>query len=725
MNDNETTDWLRSGEPAFMTRIRLRAQRHMIWLRHLWGKNLQDAEQGLAISHGEVERILSGTEQDASAESAFYETDATARQLGKQIRAIDRWVINDEAWERLRRDFALSEAEIDLLMLAVAVEVDPMLRRVYGYLHDDATAGSPTPWLAASLFQWSSPISFGPDTALVRWRMAWPVEGLANPWTITAPWVADPHMVSWLTQGDGGDAAVRRQGRDKSGLYEGVIYHAPANHDASAVQSVPSCEGKGTICLYPAQLAAMQAFVEAMHKKQQVSLAGEPAPVPIELELIGPEGVGKRTLATQFCRALGVGMLIADAGMLLSSDVSLPVLVERATRVARTARLTDAVLYWHDAEGVDPRVWQMVQGYSGLTIFGTSSPIAQQKRSGVARKSFRLPLLKRGTRATLWKQLSDLPIPEQVTDWMLTPAEIVNAARVAPAGAEAVVEACRQALYQGPGELFTPLPCPFSWDDIVLSPSVRQHLAELEGQARLRRVVYEEWGFERLFALGRGVTALFAGPSGTGKTMAAQVLARSLDMDLYRVDLAGVMSKYIGETEKRLKQIFDACERANVLLFFDEADALFGQRTQVKDAHDRFANIEIDYLLQRMEQFDGIAILATNRKGDMDSAFLRRLRFIVDFMPPGAVERLSLWRIALPQRTPNGEELLDQIDWEFLAGKLNMTGADIKAAALSAAFLARAEGTRINMKHVLYAARREMAKHGVVLRTDDWENERR
>jgi len=325
-------------------------------------------------------------------------------------------------------------------------------------------------------------------------------------------------------------------------------------------------------------------------------------------------------------------------------------------------------------------------------------------------------------RAALWKQLSDLPMPDQVADWMLTPAEIVNATRVAPAGTEAVTEACRQALYQGSSELFSPLPCPFTWDDIVLSPSVRRHLAELEEQARLRWLVYEEWGFERLFALGRGVTALFAGPSGTGKTMAAQVLARSLGMDLYRVDLAGVMSKYIGETEKRLKQIFDACERANVLLFFDEADALFGQRTQVKDAHDRFANIEIDYLLQRMEQFDGIAILATNRKGDMDSAFLRRLRFIVDFMPPSAVERLMLWEIALPQYTPQGEELLDQINWEFLASKLNMTGADIKAAALGAAFLARAEGTRISMKHVLYAARREMAKYGVVLRPGDWEN---
>jgi SpoVK/Ycf46/Vps4 family AAA+-type ATPase len=244
---------------------------------------------------------------------------------------------------------------------------------------------------------------------------------------------------------------------------------------------------------------------------------------------------------------------------------------------------------------------------------------------------------------------------------------------------------------------------------------------ELEEQAQWRWQVYEEWGFGRLCPMGQGISALFAGPSGTGKTMAAQVLARSLGMELYRVDLAGVINKYIGETEKRLKQVFDACERANVLLFFDEADALFGQRTQVKDAHDRFANIEIDYLLQRMEQFDGIAILATNRKSDLDQAFLRRIRFIVDFVQPSSVERSQLWRLALLEYTPQGEALLEGIDWEFLANKLNMTGADIKAATLSAAFLARTEGTRITMRHVLQAARREMAKHGVVIRLGEWE----
>jgi SpoVK/Ycf46/Vps4 family AAA+-type ATPase len=156
-------------------------------------------------------------------------------------------------------------------------------------------------------------------------------------------------------------------------------------------------------------------------------------------------------------------------------------------------------------------------------------------------------------------------------------------------------------------------------------------------------------------------------------------------MEIYRVDLASVVSKYIGETEKNLRQVFDACDRSNVLLFFDEADALFGQRTQVRDAHDRFANIEIDYLLQRMEQFDGLAILATNRRGDLDPAFLRRVRFIVEFLVPGVPERRTLWTVALPERATDGTPLLDAVDFDLLAQRLDMTGADIKSAAMAAA----------------------------------------
>ena len=196
------------------------------------------------------------------------------------------------------------------------------------------------------------------------------------------------------------------------------------------------------------------------------------------------------------------------------------------------------------------------------------------------------------------------------------------------------------------------------------------------------------------------------------------MLARSLELDLFRVDLAEVVNKYIGETEKRLAAVFDEAERSGVLLFFDEADALFGQRTRVHDAHDRYANIEIDYLLQRLDTFRGVAVLATNRKSDLDSAFLRRLRTIVDFVAPAREERLRLWRLALPSTTSTGEQITGVLDHEWLATHLELTGAEIKSIVLSAAFDAREAGELISAKHVLDASRRELGKRGAVLRVE-------
>jgi SpoVK/Ycf46/Vps4 family AAA+-type ATPase len=295
----------------------------------------------------------------------------------------------------------------------------------------------------------------------------------------------------------------------------------------------------------------------------------------------------------------------------------------------------------------------------------------------------------------------------------LTPAEIRLLANSAQGGA--VNFALRQAM-QTHGELMQPLACPYTWDDLVVSQHLERTLKDFEAQVLLRWEVYEKWGFARLTHLGQGISALFGGPSGTGKTMAAQVLARSLGLELYRVDLAGVVNKYIGETEKRLRDVFDACERSGALLFFDEADALFGSRIQVKDSHDRFANIEIDYLLQRIEQFDGIAILATNRKNDLDAAFLRRLRFVVDFLNPDKRERRILWEKSLPACAPDGERITEDLDFDVLAEEMDLNGAQIKAISLGAAFLARGAGTRIGMEHIELSAHREFAKQGQMLR---------
>jgi SpoVK/Ycf46/Vps4 family AAA+-type ATPase len=217
-------------------------------------------------------------------------------------------------------------------------------------------------------------------------------------------------------------------------------------------------------------------------------------------------------------------------------------------------------------------------------------------------------------------------------------------------------------------------------------------------------VVVDDWGFGARTSRGLGVAALFAGPSGTGKTLAAEVLAGALALDLYRVDLSQVVSKYIGETEKNLRQIFDAAEAGGVVLLFDEADALFGKRSEVKDSHDRYANIEVSYLLQRMESYRGLAVLTTNLKSALDSAFLRRLRFIVQFPFPDAGRRAEIWRRAFPAAAPT-----DGLDPARLA-QLTVAGGVIHNISLSAAFLAAEAGEPVRMRHALQAARTEYAK---------------
>jgi hypothetical protein len=242
------------------------------------------------------------------------------------------------------------------------------------------------------------------------------------------------------------------------------------------------------------------------------------------------------------------------------------------------------------------------------------------------------------------------------------------------------------------------------WSDLVLPKAQFAVLKMLAEEARNRMTVYERWGFARRGRRGLGLSALFAGPSGTGKTLAAEVLAKELDLDLYRIDLSAVVSKYIGETEKNLKRVFDAAEQGGVVLLFDEAEALFGKRSEVKDSHDRYANIEVGYLLQRMESYQGVAILTTNVKSALDKAFQRRLRFTVEFPFPGMAERAAIWESAIPAETPTKGLVPERL------AQLNMTGGSIRNIALNAAFLAAGEKQPLGMAHALEAARLEAAK---------------
>jgi SpoVK/Ycf46/Vps4 family AAA+-type ATPase len=256
----------------------------------------------------------------------------------------------------------------------------------------------------------------------------------------------------------------------------------------------------------------------------------------------------------------------------------------------------------------------------------------------------------------------------------------------------------------------------YTWKDIVLPESVLAQLREICQCVTHRYRVLGEWGFGRRLSLGKGVNALFAGPSGTGKTMGTEIIANELGMDLYKIDLSGVISKYIGETEKNLDRIFAAAEETSAILFFDEADALFGKRSEVRDSHDRYANIEISYLLQKMEEYEGLAILATNLRQNMDDAFLRRLQFVVEFPFPDEYHRKQIWQVLFPAEAPR-----DEIEFEFLAAQFRFAGGNIKNIVLGAAYLAAADGGRITMNHVMRATSRECHKIGRVFTHDDRE----
>jgi SpoVK/Ycf46/Vps4 family AAA+-type ATPase len=276
--------------------------------------------------------------------------------------------------------------------------------------------------------------------------------------------------------------------------------------------------------------------------------------------------------------------------------------------------------------------------------------------------------------------------------------------------------AARQHSSQGLGQVARKIQTQYSWDDIVLPADQKAQLQEVCGYFENMPVVYGQWGFQSKTNLGKGLTILFAGQSGTGKTMASEIMAGALGLDLYKIDLSSLVSKYIGDTEKNLDLVFREAEDSNSILFFDEADAIFGKRSEVRDAHDRYANVETSYLLQKMEEYQGIVILATNFRRNMDDAFVRRLQFAVEFPFPEEDYRLQIWERVFPEQAPLNED----VDLRFLARQLKISGGNIKNIAVAGAFLAAQASTSIGMEQVMWATKREYQKMGKLLVDSDF-----
>jgi len=368
----------------------------------------------------------------------------------------------------------------------------------------------------------------------------------------------------------------------------------------------------------------------------------------------------------------------------------------------------------------------------GLTILGGETPWepANALRDHIfVRVEFRRP--NHAERELFWMVSlngsqpvnADVNLGALAAKFRFTAGEIQDAAATArslarwrdPEGGEVTIDdlhaACRLQSNRKLAILARKITPHYTWDDIVLPTDRLQQLREICNQVRYRAQVYDVWGFDRKLSLGKGLNVLFAGPSGTGKTMAAEIMANELGLDLYRIDLSTVVSKYIGETEKNLARIFAEAETSNAILFFDEADALFGKRSEVRDSHDRYANIEIAYLLQKMEEYDGIVILATNLSRNIDDAFVRRMHGTVEFPFPNDQDRQRIWEHIWPRETP----LQTDLDLDFMARRFEVAGGNIRNIALAAAFLAADDGQCVKMDHLIRATQREYQKMGKVV----------
>ncbi len=456
----------------------------------------------------------------------------------------------------------------------------------------------------------------------------------------------------------------------------------------------------------------------------------------------GPAGTGKRSAAKMLSRALGKSMIIIDTRPLSALDNK--AFRSIINRILREALVENASVYFslfemllqEDKKYLCRQLYLEQTRYSVPVILSIRSPaqISQLQRFGpITHIEFAYPrpdLRVRYWQHTLGDQaaISDIQIVELAQNYQLTAEQIENAVHIATHTARLqgrekpsitvadLQAACRLQSIHKLGEFAQKIDSGLNWSQLILPAEQKSLLLELCTNLRFRTKVFKEWGFERNHANTMAISVLFTGPSGTGKTTAAAILAKQLGLDIYRIDLSGIVSKYIGETEKNLAKIFKEAESSNVILFFDECDALFGKRTEVRDAHDRYANIETSYLLQKMDEYDGIVIMASNFKQNIDKAFMRRIRYIIDFPFPDKAHRRLIWQALLPQSAP----LSRQMDWDFLADKVKLAGGDIRNIILNAAMIAVSTDREITMACLLKAVKREYKKLGMAFLEPDF-----
>ena len=644
--------------------------------------------------------------------------------------------------------FSLTPFETDVLLIGLAPELDGRFAKLYAYLQNDLakkqlSVGILLELLCAGLEEkLEAREYFSPSAPLLRNRLISLVgDGTdANPPLLSRFVKLDERIAAFLLNSDETDPKIAR--------FSTLVKPVRSFDDLIVPDDQKNC-----------LLEAVKRTIEEDSR--------------LMFYFYGPSGTGKKLAAEACCRELGVNLLLADAGAFPKGAEG-----EALNLILREALLQKGAVFIENFDALWGRNQHGQDLDSGLSSFdpgyGTSgsglsgsdfsrSGFSGSGLSGLVRAldSFPGPVflsagqlwepgsaLKNNTfiscafplpafaeRKQLWKMclenyensVGEADIEDLAARFKLSGGQIRDVVSTAQGFAasrgrdkavlatEDLYRACRNRSSLKLNSLARKINPRRKWQDIVLAAAVKEQLEEICAFVRHKETVYSEWGFDKKLSLGKGLNILFAGPSGTGKTLAAEIIAGEVGLDLYKIDISGIVSKYIGETEKNLKKIFGEAEIGNAILFFDEADALFGKRSEVNDSHDRYANIEVNYLLQQMEEHEGIIILASNYKKNLDDAFLRRLQFAVEFPIPDEASRKEIWIGMFPEKARLGED----VDFNFLS-KFKLTGGNIKNIVLLAAVLAADGSGVIGMKEILRALKREFQKMGKICTPADF-----
>jgi adenylate kinase family enzyme len=605
-------------------------------------------------------------------EARWYAESPEAAGLNQELESFELELENDTE-SRLARVVSvldLAPRERNVLHACLAVALEPSLAQIFGHLHNRPDWNYLSEAIVAQLFQEQPPI-LSQNSALVRWGAVRVSDaGPGQP----APLVVDPHLLEFISGREAADPLL-----------------LPLAVRARAEETFPD---------WP---------VERLVAQVRRAWANG---VPTRVVVTGPPGSGRRTLAASVARALGIRLVALDASRI--ADDAWPSVCLRAYR---QALLIGGAVAWCNVSTERRHVslpktpfLEFVTGESDLEL----PPVAGSVDEWVA-----MPSLTVDQRRALWKRLlpeaNSWPEPELehlAERYSVQLGDIVTIGRRGASTLAEAREACRKVTRHRLGDLAELLACPFGREDLTLPPKLHSVLDDFLFEARERVRFWEEQAARRLFPRGRGLVALMTGTPGTGKTMAAQVIAAELGLDLFRIDLAASVSKYIGETAKNLRRIFARAAEMNAVLLFDEADALFSKRTDVKDAHDRYANTDTNYLLQLLEGFDGIALLASNKRQNIDLAFVRRLRYVMDFPRPDAAERLRIWQRLVRELLGVQHEAALAPLLQNAAQAVELSGAQIKLALLGGIFAARQAGAKLDGAHLCVGIEREVVKAG-------------